>query len=305
MKRLAHHLRVGRSAGFRVPRWSSGFARRRASDVSTSRTPHIPARPGRRWWRPSGAPETSAGDVRAARRPRRRVGYARAPAVRWAAENGVLRVPTTPPTTPTSSFIASECSPHRCDRCSGVLQLQAVATPSYAAAEHLTEMGVPRAHGFFPRGQPGVLPKQRSLEFRANVFGVGSGTTRGGNRRRSKTAAIAGTRMARLSAQGGAHRPREGFGLFVRPELFAPAPGARVSPVRVVVAGDGPDLPWMRRQLDHLPEVRSSATPAATASPSRTRPGTSSSSPRARRCFRTTSSRRWPRASPSSPTTSA
>jgi glycosyltransferase involved in cell wall biosynthesis len=30
----------------------------------------------------------------------------------------------------------------------------------------------------------------------------------------------------------------------------------RLPPFRVVVAGDGPDLPWMRRQLEHLPEVR-------------------------------------------------
>ena len=101
-------------------------------------------------------------------------------AVRWAAENGVgsvcsyhtaydtylqyyrVGVLATPLRQMLGGFYSS------CD---------VVATPSYAAAEHLEEMGVPRERmGFFPRGvnRTAYSPARRSLAFRKETMGVGS-----------------------------------------------------------------------------------------------------------------------------------
>ena len=152
-------------------------------------------------------------------------------------------------------------------------------------------------------------PAQRSLEFRREVMGVqsrsssssvGSGgwprRAGGSDQRRERRgrgddadAADAGTEDGEVVILWVARIVREkGLGSFAKTItelLAAKAEGsiAGLPPFRVVVAGDGPDLPWLRRQLERFPRLSSWATPAATACRGRTPPGTSSSSPRAPR----------------------
>ena len=146
-----------------------------------------------------------------------------------------------------------------------------VATPSYAAAEHLAEMGVPRERmGFFPRGinTTEFSPGQRSLTFRKEVMGVGGrrggrGGGGGGSRRQQRgLKELARTEDGEVVILWVARIVREkGLGTFVR-TIAALLQGKNkgiiegLPPFRVVIAGDGPDLPWTRKQLEGFPEVK-------------------------------------------------
>ena len=275
MKRLAHHLKGRADSQVFVMSpdlVEADYREAAASDrFHVADVPHIPM-PGRGEYKMA-APlqarqrhqlETFAPHVVHVAAPDM-LGHS---AVRWAAENGVCSVcsyHTAYDTYLQFYRVGMLATPLRQMLQGFYSSCDVVATPSYAAAEHLTEMGVPRERmGFFPRGVnlTQYSPKQRSLEFRANVFGVGSGTTRGGNRRRSKTAAIAGTKDGEVVILWVARIVREkGLGSFVRTaqELFRRRDSGELTglpPFRVVVAGDGPDLPWTRRQLEGFPEVR-------------------------------------------------
>ena len=275
MKRLAHHLKGRADSQVFVMSpdlVEADYREAAASDrFHVADVPHIPM-PGRGEYKMAAPLQTRQRHQLETFAPH--VVHVAAPdmlghsAVRWAAENGVCSVcsyHTAYDTYLQFYRVGMLATPLRQMLQGFYSSCDVVATPSYAAAEHLTEMGVPRERmGFFPRGVnlTQYSPKQRSLEFRANVFGVGSGTTRGANRRRSKTAAIAGTKDGEVVILWVARIVREkGLGSFVRTaqELFRRRDSGELTglpPFRVVVAGDGPDLPWTRRQLEGFPEVR-------------------------------------------------
>ena len=144
-------------------------------------------------------------------------------------------------------------------------------------------MGVPRERmGFFPRGINLTMysPAQRSLEFRREVMGVqsrssSSGVGSGGWPRRAggsdqrrerrgddADAADAGTEDGEVVILWVARIVREkGLGSFAKTitELLAAKAEGSIEglpPFRVVVAGEGPDLPWLRRQIERFPEVK-------------------------------------------------
>ena len=209
-------------------------------------------------------------------------------AVRWAAENGVCSVcsyHTAYDTYLQYYRVGVLATPLRQMLGGFYSSCDVVATPSYAAAEHLSDMGVPRERmGFFPRGINLTMysPAQRSLEFRREVMGVesrsssssvGSGgwprRAGGSDQRRERRgrgddvdAADAGTEDGEVVILWVARIVREkGLGSFAKTItelLAAKAEGsiAGLPPFRVVVAGDGPDLPWLRRQLERFPEVK-------------------------------------------------
>ena len=101
-------------------------------------------------------------------------------AVRWAAENGVCSVcsyHTAYDTYLQFYRVGVLAAPLRQMLGGFYGSCDVVATPSYAAAEHLEEMGVPRERmGFFPRGvnRTAYSPARRSLAFRKETMGVGS-----------------------------------------------------------------------------------------------------------------------------------
>ena len=206
-------------------------------------------------------------------------------AVRWAAENGVCSVcsyHTAYDTYLQYYRVGVLATPLRQMLGGFYSSCDVVATPSYAAAEHLSDMGVPRERmGFFPRGINLTMysPAQRSLEFRREVMGVGSRSSSSGgggsgawprragrgDQRRGRgdsRAADAGTEDGEVVILWVARIVREkGLGSFAKTitELLAAKAEGSIEglpPFRVVVAGEGPDLPWLRRQIERFPEVK-------------------------------------------------
>ena len=299
MKRLAHHLRsrVDSRVFVMSPdlvesdfREAATHERYLATDV-----PHIPM-PGRGEYKMA-APlqqrqrhqmETFAPHVVHVAAPDM-LGHS---AVRWAAENDVCSVcsyHTAYDTYLQYYRVGVLATPLRQMLSGFYSSCDVVATPSYAAAEHLSEMGVPRERvGFFPRGINRTMysPARRSAAFRRDVFGVGDDTGEGSSRESnfkilgrkggdgrfpSLDDAGEGPRNVSLKITDGevvilwvARIVREkGLGSFVKTvqELFRAQTVGEITGLpsfRVVVAGDGPDLPWTRRQLDPrlYPRVR-------------------------------------------------
>ena len=301
MKRLAHHLRS--RADSRVFVMSPDLVESDFREAATHEryhvtdVPHIPM-PGRGEYKMA-APlqqrqrhqmETFAPHVVHVAAPDM-LGHS---AVRWAAENDVCSVcsyHTAYDTYLQYYRVGVLATPLRQMLSGFYSSCDVVATPSYAAAEHLSEMGVPRERmGFFPRGINRTMfsPARRSVAFRRDVFGVGEEEGDGESR---PTVTESGARGGRKSgpkqkedgnAEGrpadgaGASRDGEvvilwvarivrekGLGAFVKTvrELFQKEASGEIvglPPFRVVVAGDGPDLPWTRRQLDpkFFPRVR-------------------------------------------------
>ena len=288
MKRLAHHLRS--RADSRVFVMSPDLVESDFREAATHEryhvtdVPHIPM-PGRGEYKMA-APlqqrqrhqmETFAPHVVHVAAPDM-LGHS---AVRWAAENDVCSVcsyHTAYDTYLQYYRVGVLAAPLR-QMLSGFYgSCDVVATPSYAAAEHLSEMGVPRERmGFFPRGVNRTMysPARRSAAFRREVFGVGDGS--GASDARARDERPLGRKGGELR-RGGAAVSRDGevvilwvarivrekgLGSFVKTvrELFRAADAGELAdlpPFRVVVAGDGPDLPWTRRQLDPAlyPRVR-------------------------------------------------
>ena len=296
MKRLAHHLRSRADSRVFVMspdlvesdfREAATHERYHATDV-----PHIPM-PGRGEYKMA-APlqqrqrhqmETFAPHVVHVAAPDM-LGHS---AVRWAAENDVCSVcsyHTAYDTYLQYYRVGVLATPLRQMLSGFYSSCDVVATPSYAAAEHLSEMGVPRERvGFFPRGINRTMysPARRGAAFRRDVFGVGDDIfgegskqdlthvmgRKGGGGLISPSLHDAGD-GPRLETDGEvvilwvARIVREkGLGSFVKTvqELFRAQTAGEITglpPFRVVVAGDGPDLPWTRRQLDPAlyPRVR-------------------------------------------------
>ena len=296
MKRLAHHLRS--RADSRVFVLSPDLVESDFREAATheryhvTEVPHIPM-PGRGEYKMA-APlqqrqrhqmETFAPHVVHVAAPDM-LGHS---AVRWAAENDVCSVcsyHTAYDTYLQYYRVGVLATPLRQMLAGFYGSCDVIATPSYAAAEHLSEMGVPRERmGFFPRGvnRTTYSPARRSAAFRREVFGVGDrAPARDRDRRRRERLGRKGggfeeDRVAVSSDSGaGASRGGEvvilwvarivrekGLGSFVKTvrELFRAEASGEITalpPFRVVVAGDGPDLPWVRRQLDpeSYPRVR-------------------------------------------------
>jgi glycosyltransferase involved in cell wall biosynthesis len=297
MKRLAHHLRS--RADSRVFVMSPDLVESDFREAATHEryhvtdVPHIPM-PGRGEYKMA-APlqqrqrhqmETFAPHVVHVAAPDM-LGHS---AVRWAAENDVCSVcsyHTAYDTYLQYYRVGVLATPLRQMLSGFYSSCDVVATPSYAAAEHLSEMGVPRERvGFFPRGINRTMysPARRGAAFRRDVFGVGDDLGEGSSRESKQD-------LTHLGRKGGGGRtspslddagagPREtdgevvilwvarivrekGLGSFVKTvqELFRAQTAGEITglpPFRVVVAGDGPDLPWTRRQLDPqlYPRVR-------------------------------------------------
>ena len=295
MKRLAHHLRS--RADSRVFVMSPDLVESDFREAATHEryhvtdVPHIPM-PGRGEYKMA-APlqqrqrhqmETFAPHVVHVAAPDM-LGHS---AVRWAAENDVCSVcsyHTAYDTYLQYYRVGVLATPLRQMLSGFYSSCDVVATPSYAAAEHLSEMGVPRERmGFFPRGINRTMysPARRSVAFRRDVFGVGEEE---GVSSRSTTSDARGGRKSGPKEDGITRRPTDGagasrdgevvilwvarivrekgLGAFVKTgrELFQKEASGEITglpPFRVVVAGDGPDLPWTRRQLDPktFPRVR-------------------------------------------------
>ena len=204
-------------------------------------------------------------------------------AVRWAAENGVCSVcsyHTAYDTYLQYYRVGVLATPLRQMLSGFYSSCDVVATPSYAAAEHLSEMGVPRERmGFFPRGINHTLysPKRRSHAFRRDVFGVGG--VAGDNALQSlgrksgsglndniadqhSTKISSGTKDGEVVILWVARIVREkGLGSFVKTvqELLRLQKNGQLNDLpkfKVVVAGDGPDLPWMKSQLKGYENVK-------------------------------------------------
>ena len=296
MKRLAHHLRsrVDSRVFVMSPdlvesdfREAATHERYHATDV-----PHIPM-PGRGEYKMAAPLQQRQRHLMETFAPH--VVHVAAPdmlghsAVRWAAENDVCSVcsyHTAYDTYLQYYRVGVLATPLRQMLAGFYGSCDVIATPSYAAAEHLSEMGVPRERmGFFPRGvnRTTYSPARRSAAFRREVFGVGDrAPARDRDRRRRERLGRKGggfkeDRVAVSSDSGaGASRGGEvvilwvarivrekGLGSFVKTvrELFRAEASGEITalpPFRVVVAGDGPDLPWVRRQLDpeSYPRVR-------------------------------------------------
>ena len=284
MKRLAHHL--GARSDSSVFVMSPDLAERDFTEAANNDryhvadVPHVPM-PGRGEYKMA-APlqarqrhqmETFAPHVVHVAAPDM-LGHS---ALRWAAENGVCSVcsyHTAYDTYLQYYRVGVLATPLRQMLGGFYSSCDVVATPSYAAAEHLSDMGVPRERmGFFPRGINLTMysPAQRSLEFRRDVMGVGSKSTGARPRRAGKergggtgkqSLADAGTEDGEVVILWVARIVREkGLGSFAKTVtelLTAKREGSieGLPPFRVVVAGDGPDLPWLRRQIEHFPEVK-------------------------------------------------
>ena len=118
-----------------------------------------------------------------------------------------------------------------------------VATPSYAAAEHLEKMGVPFSKmGFFPRGVNEKMynPSMRDRQYRIDKFQIDP-------LREQETIVILW--VARTVREKGLMS----FCRTIR-ELDATANNT-LPPFKVVVAGDGPDLPMLRKELTNVKDV--------------------------------------------------
>lgn len=127
-------------------------------------------------------------------------------------------------------------------------QCDLVAVPSYAAADQLIEAGVLRDKmGFFPRGVNTTLynPNKRDPLWRRDVFGTESDDE------------VVILWVARIVRE-------KGIDVFIRAMrgLFGRAAELRgtegeLPPLRLVIAGHGPDLDWLKTALS----VRNSAYP--------------------------------------------
>ncbi|CAL6396743.1 unnamed protein product [Bathycoccus prasinos] len=118
-----------------------------------------------------------------------------------------------------------------------------VATPSFAAAEHLEKMGVPFSKmGFFPRGVNEKMynPSMRDRQYRIDKFEIDPF-------REHETIVILW--VARTVRE-------KGLMAFCRTirELNT-RDNAALPPFKVVVAGDGPDLPMVRKELANIKNV--------------------------------------------------
>ena len=118
-----------------------------------------------------------------------------------------------------------------------------VATPSFAAAEHLEKMGVPFSKlGFFPRGVNEKMynPSMRDRQYRIDKFEIDPS-------REHETIVILW--VARTVRE-------KGLMAFCRTirELDTRVNDA-LPPFKVVVAGDGPDLPMVRKELANIKNV--------------------------------------------------
>lgn len=116
-----------------------------------------------------------------------------------------------------------------------------VAVPTYAAANHLRSIGIPgEKMGFFPRGVNQTLynPSMRDDEYRRDVFGASSDD-------------IVILWVARIVRE-------KGLGSFVKTIQSLNKVAQREADLpkfRVVVAGDGPDLAWVRSSLKQFENV--------------------------------------------------
>ncbi|CAL6399845.1 unnamed protein product [Bathycoccus prasinos] len=118
-----------------------------------------------------------------------------------------------------------------------------VATPSFAAAEHLEKMGVPFSKlGFFPRGVNEKMynPSMRDRQYRIDKFEIDPS-------REHETIVILW--VARTVRE-------KGLMAFCRTirDLDTRVNDA-LPPFKVVVAGDGPDLPMVRKELANIKNV--------------------------------------------------
>jgi len=110
-----------------------------------------------------------------------------------------------------------------------------VAVPTYAAAQHLRSMGVPgEKMGFFPRGvnQTMYSPAMRDEEYRQSVFGASPDE-------------IIILWVARIVREKGL----QSFMKTIKELNKAAAKEHDLPKFRVVIAGDGPDLGWVRSEL--------------------------------------------------------
>ena len=313
MKRLAHHLKGRADSQVFVMSpdlVEADYREAAASDrFHVADVPHIPM-PGRGEYKMA-APlqarqrhqlETFAPHVVHVAAPDM-LGHS---AVRWAAENGVCSVcsyHTAYDTYLQFYRVGMLATPLRQMLQGFYSSCDVVATPSYAA-EHLTEMGVPREHGFFSEGVnlTQYSPNNARSSFEPTSLAWAPARPAGeqtpiqdGRDRRDE-----GWRGCHLVG-GGASSARRVWDPSVRTaqELFRRRDSGELTglpPFRVVVAGDGPDLPWTRRQLEGFPEVRILGHTGDRLS--LTSAAASSSSPRAPRCVRIISSRRWPAVCP-------
>ena len=167
-------------------------------------------------------------------------------AVRWAAEVGACSVCSyhTAFDTYLQYYHVSVLTPPLRHLLSGFYQLcDVVAVPTYAAAEHLRLMGVPgEKMGFFPRGVNRTLysPEMRDEAYRKDIFHV-------------KDNELVILWVARIVRE-------KGLGSFIKTiqvlaEVAKSGKEPELPPFRVVIAGDGPDLSWVRSSLKHLDNV--------------------------------------------------
>ena len=116
-----------------------------------------------------------------------------------------------------------------------------VAVPTYAAAAHLRKLGVPGERmGFFPRGVNQTLysPKMRDSKYRKEVFGADDDE-------------IIILWVARIVREKGL----QSFMNTVKALNRAAAKEPDLPKFRVVIAGDGPDLGWVRGTLSQYSNV--------------------------------------------------
>jgi phosphatidylinositol alpha 1,6-mannosyltransferase len=118
-----------------------------------------------------------------------------------------------------------------------------VATPSFAAAEHLEKMGVPFTKmGFFPRGVNDKMynPNMRDKQYRIDKFQINPAEEQ-------NTLVILW--VARIVRE-------KGLASFCRTiRELGSSTTSDLPPFKVVVAGDGPDLPWVRSELKNVENV--------------------------------------------------
>lgn len=116
-----------------------------------------------------------------------------------------------------------------------------VAVPTYAAAKHLRKMGVPgEKMGFFPRGVNKTLynPGMRDMEYRKRVFGASADE-------------LVILWVARIVREKGL----VSFVKTIKALNAAAKRDAGLPKFKVVVAGAGPDLPWVQKSLSKYDNV--------------------------------------------------
>jgi glycosyltransferase involved in cell wall biosynthesis len=116
-----------------------------------------------------------------------------------------------------------------------------VAVPTYAAANHLRSMGIPgEKMGFFPRGVNQTLynPSMRDDEYRRDIFGASQDE-------------IVILWVARIVREKGLRS----FVTTIKSLNDIAQREKDLPKFRVVIAGDGPDLGWVRSELEHFKNV--------------------------------------------------